>query len=216
MGPRVGRADGATWLRLGDAATLLGVSLNTLRRWSDSGKLVCYRSSGGHRRYKRRDVELLLDAQAAKSNAGTHSPLTAPGWTQQHQRLTSEADALRSALGVVARTAAEGLGMSSCLLATIEDGLRLTTLVEHSESAAHRYATPGETLALSEAPLAAAVVREGRRIVIADLADTTVINAAQAAFYRSYGDRAIVTQPLRIDDRILGIMELVDSRLPRT
>ncbi|MGO8684317.1 MAG: GAF domain-containing protein [Thermoleophilia bacterium] len=210
----MGRADGSTWLRLGDAATMLGVSLNTLRRWSDSGKLVCYRSTGGHRRYKRRDVELLLDAQAAKSNAGPHGPLAAPSWAQR--RLTPEGDSLRSALTVVARAAAEGLGVSSCLIATVEDGPRLTILVEHSDSAAHRYATPGETLPLAEAPLAAAVVREGRRIVIADLADTTVIDAAQAALYRSYGDRAIVTQPLRVDDRIIGIMELVDSRLPRT
>jgi diguanylate cyclase (GGDEF)-like protein/excisionase family DNA binding protein len=214
MANRVGRADGSTWLRLGDAATLLGVSLNTLRRWSDSGKLVCYRSSGGHRRYKRRDVELLLDAQAAKSNASAHGPLTAPSWAQQ--RMTPEAHALRSALTVVARATAEGLGMSSCLIAAIEDGLRLTVLAQYSDSAARRYATPGETLALAEAPLAAAVAREGRRIVIADLADTTVVNAAQAALYRSYGDRAIVTQPLRTDDRIIGIMELVDSRLPRT
>ena len=60
---RVGRANGEGWLRLGEAAAELGVSLNTLRRWSDSGKLTCYRSPGGHRRYRRADVETLLRAE---------------------------------------------------------------------------------------------------------------------------------------------------------
>jgi excisionase family DNA binding protein len=53
------------WLRLGPAAELLGVSENTLRRWSDAGKLVCYRSAGGHRRYRRADVEAVLRDGAA-------------------------------------------------------------------------------------------------------------------------------------------------------
>ena len=46
-----------------EAAAERGVSLNTLRRWSDSGKLTCYRSPGGHRRYRRGDVEALLRAE---------------------------------------------------------------------------------------------------------------------------------------------------------
>ena len=48
------------WLRLGPAAELLGVSANTLRRWSDAGRIACYRSAGGHRRFRRADIEALL------------------------------------------------------------------------------------------------------------------------------------------------------------
>ncbi len=62
---RVGRATGEGWLRLGDAAAALGVSLNTLSRWGDAGKLTVYRSPGGHRRYRRADVEALLHAESA-------------------------------------------------------------------------------------------------------------------------------------------------------
>jgi excisionase family DNA binding protein len=61
---RVGKANGRDWLRLSEAAAVLGVSLHTLRRWSDTGKPVCYRSPGGHRRYRRADVEALLRAQS--------------------------------------------------------------------------------------------------------------------------------------------------------
>src|ERR1019366_1121149 len=52
------------WLRLGPAAELLGVSINTLRRWSDDGKVTCYRSAGGHRRFRRADVDALRRAGA--------------------------------------------------------------------------------------------------------------------------------------------------------
>ena len=36
---RVGKADGREWLRLAEAAAVLGVSHNNLRRWSDDGRL---------------------------------------------------------------------------------------------------------------------------------------------------------------------------------
>jgi molybdopterin-binding protein len=35
--------------RIGQAATLLGVSVDTVRRWADSGRLPSTRSDGGHR-----------------------------------------------------------------------------------------------------------------------------------------------------------------------
>ena len=71
---RIGRANGEGWLRLGEAAAELGVSLNTLRRWSDSGKLTCYRSPGGHRRYRRGDVEALLRAEDATGVVAPSTP----------------------------------------------------------------------------------------------------------------------------------------------
>ena len=36
---------------IGEAASALGVSIATLRRWEASGKLVAERTAGGHRRY---------------------------------------------------------------------------------------------------------------------------------------------------------------------
>lgn len=46
-------------LAIGQAAEYLGVSLNTLRRWDESGKLVAIRKEGGtHRYYRERDLEI--------------------------------------------------------------------------------------------------------------------------------------------------------------
>lgn len=38
-------------IQIGDAATLCGVSIDTLRRWEKVGKIKAVRTSGGHRRY---------------------------------------------------------------------------------------------------------------------------------------------------------------------
>jgi len=46
------------WIALSAAAELLGVHPSTVRLWSDKGLLPVHRTKGGHRRYKRSDVEL--------------------------------------------------------------------------------------------------------------------------------------------------------------
>ncbi len=46
------------WLSLSEAAELLGVHPSTVRLWSDKGALPSHRTQGGHRRYKRSEVEL--------------------------------------------------------------------------------------------------------------------------------------------------------------
>ena len=49
-----------TWLHVADVARLLGVSANTVRRWTDAGRIAAYRSPGGHRRYLADDIHALL------------------------------------------------------------------------------------------------------------------------------------------------------------
>jgi len=46
------------WLSLSAAAEILGVHPSTVRLWSDKGILPAHRTAGGHRRYRRGDVEL--------------------------------------------------------------------------------------------------------------------------------------------------------------
>jgi excisionase family DNA binding protein len=46
------------WLSLHEAAALLGVHPGTVRSWADKGQLPVYRTRGGHRRFKRAEVEL--------------------------------------------------------------------------------------------------------------------------------------------------------------
>src|SRR3982751_806678 len=58
-----GRARGSErdWLTLGQAAKFLGVAQSTIRKWSDQGRVPAFYTPGGHRRYRRRDLEAFLD-----------------------------------------------------------------------------------------------------------------------------------------------------------
>jgi len=49
-------------LSISEAARVLGVSLSTVRRWSDAGVLPSYRTPGGQRRYSRDQLETFLQS----------------------------------------------------------------------------------------------------------------------------------------------------------
>lgn len=50
------------WLTLSEVARLLGVHPSTVRNWSDQGNLPAHRTEGGHRRFRRSEVELWLQS----------------------------------------------------------------------------------------------------------------------------------------------------------
>lgn len=45
------------WMTLGDAAQFLGVAQSTIRKWADSGRVETFKTPGGHRRFRRTDLE---------------------------------------------------------------------------------------------------------------------------------------------------------------
>ena len=49
------------WLTLGQAAKYLGVAQSTMRKWSDLGRVSAFYTPGGHRRYRRSDLDQFLD-----------------------------------------------------------------------------------------------------------------------------------------------------------
>jgi molybdopterin-binding protein len=57
-------------IRIGQAAELLGVSADTVRRWADEGRLATRRTSGGHR---------VVDGAALAAFASEHAPTREPG-----------------------------------------------------------------------------------------------------------------------------------------
>jgi excisionase family DNA binding protein len=50
------------WLSLSEVARLLGVHPSTVRNWSDRGHLPAHRTQGGHRRYRRSEVDLWIQS----------------------------------------------------------------------------------------------------------------------------------------------------------
>lgn len=61
----------ATSYRPGEAADLLGVSVDTIRRWCDEGRLATTRSAGGHRLIAGVDLARYLGEQAPAYEPGS-------------------------------------------------------------------------------------------------------------------------------------------------
>src|SRR3989442_15032893 len=58
------------WLTLGQAAKFLGVAQSTIRKWSDQGRVPAFYTPGGHRRYRRSDLETFLDRSGPGGHGG--------------------------------------------------------------------------------------------------------------------------------------------------
>lgn len=59
------------YIKIAEAAKLLGVSQNTLRNWADDGRIpVCVNPANGYRLFRRTDLETFLKqvARPAKRN----------------------------------------------------------------------------------------------------------------------------------------------------
>jgi excisionase family DNA binding protein len=67
-------ANEADWLTLGQAAKYLGVAQSTIRKWSDQERLKAFYTPGGHRRYRRRDLDAFLD-RSGRGRATEGGPL---------------------------------------------------------------------------------------------------------------------------------------------
>jgi excisionase family DNA binding protein len=65
--PPTGDSD---WLTLGQAAKFLGVAQSTIRKWSDQGRVPAFYTPGGHRRYRRGDLEAFLDRSGPGPRGG--------------------------------------------------------------------------------------------------------------------------------------------------
>ena len=58
------------WLTLGQAARYLGVAQSTIRKWSDNGRVRAFNTPGGHRRYRRGDLDAFLQRSAPEARSG--------------------------------------------------------------------------------------------------------------------------------------------------
>lgn len=53
------------YLSIGEAARLLGVSVETVRRWERDDRIACIRTLGNQRRFTREEVERVKSGAAA-------------------------------------------------------------------------------------------------------------------------------------------------------
>lgn len=109
-------------LSISDAASILGVSDETLRNWEREGKLTPFHTEGGHRRYYRADIEKLagIYIEPVKESDGkrvgiycrvsSHEQKTKGDLERQVGRMTTEA--LKRGYSIVAVFDEVGSGMN--------------------------------------------------------------------------------------------------------
>lgn len=49
---------------IGDVARLMGVSVDTVRRWEKAGRITAHRTPGGQRRFPTTEIERLRNTEA--------------------------------------------------------------------------------------------------------------------------------------------------------
>ncbi|HYN69090.1 MAG TPA: TOBE domain-containing protein [Candidatus Eisenbacteria bacterium] len=64
------RTEASGSIRIGRAAEMLGVSVDTVRRWVDAGRLAASRSEAGQRRVRLADVSHLIAERREAGDAG--------------------------------------------------------------------------------------------------------------------------------------------------
>jgi len=63
------------WLTLGQAAKYLGVAQSTIRKWSDQGRVPAFYTPGGHRRYRRADLDEFLERSGPSASTSGGGPV---------------------------------------------------------------------------------------------------------------------------------------------
>jgi excisionase family DNA binding protein len=114
-------------LTTAEAARRAGVAPSSVRRWSDSRSLASVRTAGGHRRFRRVDLEVFLRALATQKRGGRSDAGSAVPWLQLLLHggpfaLQGEVLCARQRLGCWSRVGAEINASCSALQLATERG----------------------------------------------------------------------------------------------
>ncbi|MBK6695204.1 MAG: helix-turn-helix domain-containing protein [Myxococcales bacterium] len=90
--------EGMDILSTNRVAALLGVSEATVKRWSDAGTLKCFKTAGGHRKFRLRDVRAFLSDQRddAPMDVGSVTTLSTEQTEVRSLALNADVDGLVS------------------------------------------------------------------------------------------------------------------------
>ena len=204
------KTSNSTWLRVQQAADLLGVSANTVRRWADSGRLVGQRSPSDQRRFLLDDVEALMP-RAARDGA---SRRPSEGADQRYRLLFETSIELASTLELddvlqsAARRLSAALDIPDCDIYRFGDDGHLVCLAS-SAAGVFDESWAGRELYLDEWPCYRAALETRRAVSLASL-DDPLLSEIERDVMRRYGQCSSIILPLIARDKVIGLVDLLD------
>lgn len=96
-------------------AEVLGVSEATVKRWSDAGTLRCFRTPGGHRKFRLRDVKAFLADQDGQPEPAVAAPVGKLTPEQVKARTLALAGDVDGLVSLVANQHIQGISLARTL-----------------------------------------------------------------------------------------------------
>jgi len=176
------------WINLSTASKLLGVHPSTIRKWSDQGKIPVHRTQGGHRRFKKHEVELWMQSQEVDTGSRKADLVVQSALGRTRFRISEgqlEAETWYQKLDQAARTQYRRSGRS--LLQGLNAYLVSETLIANAEARAtgYEYASIGRRYGLSQVEAVRAYLFFRNMLVDAML---DVYESAAIASPQAWGD----------------------------
>ena len=205
------KVSNSQWLRVQQAADLLGVSASTVRRWAADGRLACQRTPGDQRRFLRDDLERVLGGGAPSPS---DRPLVGDNAEQRYRLLFETSLELASSLELteVLQSAAlrvgAALGIPDCDIYQLRDDEHLVCLASSADGVLDE-SWAGRKLGLDEWPCYRLAL-ETRRVVSLTSLDDPRLGEIERKVMRRYGQRSSIMLPLIAHDRVIGLVDLLD------
>jgi excisionase family DNA binding protein len=196
------------YLTVQRAARSLGVSPQTIRRWTSTGFLPCTRTAGGHRRIRQEDVQelaqLIGDSNHLAARQARERELEV--LVETSIALAGELE-LGELLKEVARRLTALMGCNFCGISTFDQAADAVAMLADFDDRGRRLPTM-QPYALSRFPCTRMVLDEQRPAVV-NVSDRRA-DASEVAELLAGGDKSLLMVPLVFRGRSIGLLELID------
>jgi diguanylate cyclase (GGDEF)-like protein/excisionase family DNA binding protein len=204
-------ASSPDWLRVQQAAHLLGVSATTMRRWAEAGRVPCRRTPSGQRRFLVDDLERALGRGAA-GDGHCRTPSEPTG--QRYQLLLETSLELASTLDLdeilrsAARRLCATLQIPDCDVYRLEGDGSMVCLASAFDGS-YDASVAGYNFRLEDWPTDRLAVETRRAVAVSDLDDPRLTEAGRQEM-RRFGHKSWLSVPLVAHDKVVGLVALLD------
>ena len=202
---------GPDWVRVQQAADLLGVSPSTVRRWAADGRIAYRRTPSGQRRFLVEDLARAVRKESPPSRGelaeGEHTGKRYQLLYETSLELASSlepSEVLQSA----ARRLTAALQISDCDIYRLDGDERLVCLASIL-AGVYDDSWVGRELSLTDWPRDRLALESRRPVTFASLDDPR-LGEAEREDMRRYGQRSCLVLPLVTRDGPIGVVDLLD------